>query len=121
MSFLFGNSGGRPHPVGQKKPNAWGPYDMEENVWELVSDWYAPYSAEPQSDPAGPAQGTRFTDANGDPAEYRVARCGSFFGVEGTVRVSTRNDVVMPVNSLNATGFPTGSYALGFRLARDKK
>ena len=46
-----------PCPVGGGKPNELGIYDMSGNVFELCSDWYAEYTANPQINPPGPSRG----------------------------------------------------------------
>jgi formylglycine-generating enzyme required for sulfatase activity len=60
------NDDKKAHPVGQKKPNPWGLYDICGNVFERVADIYSKdyYANSPKEDPTGPAQfdggGTRF-------------------------------------------------------------
>src|SRR5205823_6477487 len=53
------NSNLATHPVGLKKPNAWGLYDMHGNVQQRCQDWYGEdyYASSPAEDPQGPAKG----------------------------------------------------------------
>jgi formylglycine-generating enzyme required for sulfatase activity len=75
------NSEGQTHPVGQKKPNAWGLYDMTGNVFEWVQDWYDDeyYKNSPSADPKG-----------ADKGEYRVLHGGSWSYDAGYCRLSKR-------------------------------
>jgi formylglycine-generating enzyme required for sulfatase activity len=56
FAWYADNSDRKTHPVGQKRPNAWGLYDMDGNVSEWCEDVYDPnyYKTSPHLDPKGP-------------------------------------------------------------------
>ncbi|MBR4171223.1 MAG: SUMF1/EgtB/PvdO family nonheme iron enzyme [Kiritimatiellae bacterium] len=79
MGWYDGNSGDKTHPVGQKKPNAWGLCDMHGNVWEWCSDWFGDYPSGSVTDPTGPSSGS-----------YLVLRGGSWRSVAWGCRSAYR-------------------------------
>ncbi|MGL4942045.1 MAG: SUMF1/EgtB/PvdO family nonheme iron enzyme [Thermoguttaceae bacterium] len=102
FAWYYDNAQQTTHPVGLKKPNAWGLYDMHGNVMEWCFDFcddnYYQSLDEETTDPTGPNEGT-----------VRIIRGGSWqFGVEST-RCAYRN-------SLHPT---QSSTMIGFRVVRE--
>ena len=98
-AWYLANSGGSTHPVGTKKPNAWGLYDMHGNVWEWCNDWYGEDFTSEQVDPLGPGHGSG-----------RVLR-GEAFNCGPASVTSSERDRFTPDGGFNRCGFRVVSVA----------
>ncbi len=96
-----------PRPVGTKKPNAWGIYDMHGNIWEWCSDWFSQdyYSVSPRKNPQGPQKGS-----------YHVLRGGSYIYGQSEARSAARPLRVPGRGGMSTTTWPTNPINIGFRV-----
>jgi formylglycine-generating enzyme required for sulfatase activity len=95
-AWFYGNSETSSHPVGQKKPNAWGLFDMHGNVWEWCEDdWHDSYRG-------APAEGIAWVDK--PRGAGRVVRDGSWYCSARECRSAYRN-VNGPLGGSDRDGF----------------
>ena len=93
VGWYWDNSGGMTHTVGEKKPNELGIHDMSGNVWEWCWDWHNHYPLSAQTDPIGPASGSR-----------HVLRGGSWYNSAAFLG-STYREASNPMTRYYANGF----------------
>ena len=83
VGWYKGNSDSQTHPVGQKKPNELGLYDMSGNVWEWCKDKWTKNVKDL------PRDGTTWLSDN--KSEYRLLRGGSWYFDAGYCCSTSRN------------------------------
>jgi formylglycine-generating enzyme required for sulfatase activity len=79
VGWFKANSNGRTQPVGMKKPNKFGLYDMSGNVWNWCSDWHGTYSNDAVTNPIGAVTGTYRIIRGGGYTDARVDECRVLF------------------------------------------
>ncbi len=97
------NSNGQTHPVGEKKANAWGLYDMHGNVFEWCSNPYYEYPKSAISDSTDPIEPSFRMDRGGSWG-YGAAYCRS--ASRYLVVPETRDSSLGFRVALNPSGIP---------------
>jgi len=111
IAWFGKNANDESHPVGQKRANAWGLYDMLGNVREWTADTFAApyYAASPVDDPPGPQAnyGERGQPgyAGGAGVALPVIRGGAWPNPEESVRASERYHYFGPTLRVSDVGF----------------
>lgn len=105
-AWYLNNSNDRTWPVGQKRPNDLGLFDLHGNVWQWCQEGYRTCQPDPES---------KSIEDNEDIREItdrlsRVLRGGSVLNRPSSVRCPVRNDVRPPIRN----------NAYGLRLARTR-
>ena len=89
VAWYLANGGSKTHPVGEKRANEFGLYDMLGNVWEWVNDGYdeSYYQNSPSQDPKGPTSGSLRVLRGGSESSYpRMVRASDRYRLERGVR-----------------------------------
>ncbi|MEA2051312.1 MAG: formylglycine-generating enzyme family protein [Euryarchaeota archaeon] len=101
-AWYCSNSGSQTHPVGQKKANPWGLYDMHGNVWEWVQDCcHDGYNGAPTDGSAWILACEYYGACQG---AHRFNRGGSWGGIAWSCR-SARHDGYDPRARYDDLGF----------------
>jgi formylglycine-generating enzyme required for sulfatase activity len=100
IAWYWFNSENRPHPVGLKKPNAFGLYDMAGNVSEWVHDLYADYPFGTSTDPNPDVGGLAIVRGGGFTSSPKATRASD--RITTTLTYRTRGDGFRCVRSIEA-------------------